>query len=34
MKEVYMGGKWVRVSGDGPVISTGHEESPQPEDNE
>jgi len=30
MKEVYMGGRWVQVSGEGPVISPGHERSTQP----
>lgn len=25
VKEVYMGGRWIRVVGEGPVISTGHE---------
>ena len=27
VKEVYMGGRWIRVVGEGPVISTGHEAS-------
>lgn len=30
IKEVYMGGRWVQVSGEGPVISPGHERSAQP----
>lgn len=25
VKEVYMGGRWVQVAGEGPVIATGHE---------
>ena len=25
MKEVYMGGRWVKVSGEGPVIAPGHD---------
>ncbi len=31
VKEVYMGGKWIRVAGEGPVISTG-QQPPPPED--
>jgi mannose-6-phosphate isomerase-like protein (cupin superfamily) len=32
VKEVYMGGRWVRVVGDGPVISTGEGGAGKPED--
>ena len=34
VKEVYMGGRWVRVSGEGPVVSTGHDAVEKPEDDE
>lgn len=29
MKEVYMGGRWIKVTGEGPIISTGGHEAPQ-----
>ena len=29
VKEVYMGGKWIRVVGEGPIISTGRESAEQ-----
>ena len=34
VKEVYMGGRWVRVVGEGPVISTGEARPEKPEGNE
>jgi len=32
VKEVYMGGRWIKVTGEGPIISTGaHDASPDPD---
>ena len=31
-KEVYMGGRWIRVSGEGPVIAPGRERSREPQE--